>query len=130
MSTHYSPLAELSQQVAYIMGLDRMIHERSRLAILAILRHGSADYNLIANATHLSKGNLSNHLSKLEAAGLVRIDKRFENKKPLTTVSLTPSGRSSIERYFHHMSTITETPIVAQKSQQPEPYHNSGGYSQ
>lgn len=127
MSTDSRPMTELSQQVGYIMGLDRMIHERSRLAILTILRHGSADYNLIADATHLSKGNLSNHLSKLEHAGLVQIDKRFKNKRPLTTVSLTPRGRSNIEHYFDSMSAITANPYVAAWPAQPERYHDESG---
>jgi DNA-binding transcriptional ArsR family regulator len=90
-----------------IMGLDRMVHEPSRLAILTILRRtAGADYLFIRRLTGLSKGNLSNHLAKLEEARLVKIGKHFEGKKPVTTVGLTEEGRETIDAYWSEMERI------------------------
>ena len=97
----------IEEETREIMGLDRMIHEPSRLAILTILRRtAGADYLFIRRLTGLSKGNLSNHLAKLEEAGLVSIGKHFEGKKPVTTVSLTREGRATIEAYWSEMGKI------------------------
>ena len=90
-----------------IMGLDRMVHEPSRLAILTILRRtAGADYLFIRRLTGLSKGNLSNHLAKLEETGLVKIGKHFKGKKPVTTVGLTEEGKAAIEAYWSEMERI------------------------
>ena len=70
--------------------LDRLIHEPGRLAILTVLSSVSdADFVFLLRATGLTKGNLSSHLTKLEDAGLVAIEKRFVRKKPNTNVALT-----------------------------------------
>ena len=74
--------------------LDRLIHEPGRLAILTVLSSvRDADFVFLQRATGLTKGNLSSHLTKLEDAGLVTIEKRFVRKKPNTSVALT--GRAS-----------------------------------
>jgi DNA-binding transcriptional ArsR family regulator len=97
----------LGEETREIMALDRMIHEPSRLAILTILRRtAGADYLFIRRLTGLSKGNLSNHLAKLEEAGLVSIGKHFEGKKPVTTVKLTHEGQETIEAYWKEMERI------------------------
>ncbi|MEA2704976.1 MAG: hypothetical protein QOD63_2921, partial [Actinomycetota bacterium] len=58
--------------------LDRLIHEPGRLAILTVLSSvKDADFVFLQRTTGLTKGNLSSHLTKLEDAGLVRIEKRF-----------------------------------------------------
>jgi DNA-binding transcriptional ArsR family regulator len=70
--------------------LDRLIHEPGRLAILTVLSSvKSADFVFLQRTTGLTKGNLSSHLTKLEEAGLVQIEKRFVLKKPNTNVELT-----------------------------------------
>jgi DNA-binding transcriptional ArsR family regulator len=97
----------MGEETREIMGLNRMIHEPSRLAIMTILRRtAGADYLFIRRLTGLSKGNLSNHLAKLEEAGLVSIGKHFEGKKPVTTVSLTREGQATIEAYWTEMERI------------------------
>lgn len=90
-----------------IVSFDRMIHEPSRLAILTILwRTAGADYLFVRRLTGLSKGNLSNHLAKLEEAGLVEIGKHFEGKKPVTTVNLTKEGTATVQGYWDEMERI------------------------
>ncbi|WP_405605266.1 transcriptional regulator [Streptomyces sp. NBC_01410] len=84
--------------------LDRLIHEPGRLAILTVLSSvKSADFVFLQRATRLTKGNLSSHLTKLEEAGLVTIEKRFVHKKPNTNVALTALGE---ERIAHHWDQL------------------------
>ena len=62
-----------------------------------------ADFVFLLRATGLTKGNLSSHLTKLEEAGLVTIEKRFVRKKPNTNVALTRQGS---ERIAHHWEQL------------------------
>jgi DNA-binding MarR family transcriptional regulator len=87
--------------------VDRLIHEPARLAILTVLSScRSADFVFLHNVTGLSKGNLSVQISRLEEAQLVTVEKVIENKKTHTTVSLTKTGRSAIDRYWKTMDQI------------------------
>jgi DNA-binding MarR family transcriptional regulator len=89
-----------------LVDVDRAIHEPARLVIVAILSVvESADFVYLQNETGLTAGNLSSHLSKLEAAGYVAIEKGFEGKIPHTTCQLTPSGQTAFEEYRAQMET-------------------------
>ncbi len=113
--------SELRALAGALTSLDRMVHEPSRLAILTILRrNGESNYLLILRLTGLSKGNLSNHLARLEGAGLVDIGKRFEGNKPLTAVRLTNAGRAVIEGYWGVMES------VARLSRESSPIDTAG----
>ncbi len=80
--------------------VDRIIHEPARLMIVALLSGAKeADFLFLLRETGLTKGNLSNHLAKLEEAGYVKIEKTFRGKIPLTVVRLTASGRAALQRY-------------------------------
>jgi DNA-binding transcriptional ArsR family regulator len=82
-------------------GIDRVIHEPARLAILSVLGGcGAADFLFLENATGLSRGNLSVQLTKLEQAGLIRIRKEIVRKKTRTTASLTAKGTRNISAYW------------------------------
>jgi len=90
----------MSDEIKDIASFDRLIHEPARLAIMAILSAcESADFTYLLNATGLSKGNLSAHLSKLEECGYVGIAKSFKGKYPNTTCVLTPAGRRAFVAY-------------------------------
>ncbi|MHC2117694.1 transcriptional regulator [Stenotrophomonas geniculata] len=90
-----------------LLQLDRLIHEPARLLILSILAGAeSAEFGFVEHLSGLSKGNLSSHLSKLEAAGLVAIDKSFRGKRPLTTLQLTPRGRTTLAEYRTQLAAI------------------------
>jgi DNA-binding transcriptional ArsR family regulator len=95
--------------------LDRLIHEPGRLAILTVLSSvKDADFVFLQRATGLTKGNLSSHLTKLEDAGLVEIEKRFVRKKPNTNVALTALGRTRIARHWEQLErlkSLSETPV-------------------
>jgi len=87
--------------------LDRLIHEPARLAILTVLSSvGSADFVFLQRTTGLSKGNLSSHLTKLEEAGLVGIEKRFVLKRPNTNVQLTAEGRVRTARHWDQLERL------------------------
>jgi DNA-binding MarR family transcriptional regulator len=80
--------------------VDRLVHEPARLMILMVLYTvESADFTFVLNVTELTDGNLSSHLSKLEAAGYVEIEKGYAGKKPRTRLRLTAVGRSAVESY-------------------------------
>ncbi len=84
--------------------VDRLVHEPARLMILLVLYTVEiADFTFLINATELTDGNLSSHLSKLEAAGYVEIDKSFTGKRPHTRLRLTTVGRQAVENYRNTM---------------------------
>lgn len=90
-----------------IVDLDRLIHEPARLAVMTALSAcESADFLYLQRLTGLTKGNLSSHLSKLEEAGLVGIEKRFVGKMPNTLVSLTKQGRTAIEQHWRQLDRL------------------------
>lgn len=97
----------MSEPFKQIAELDRLVHDSSRLAILTALSAcDSADFLYLARLTGLSKGNLSSHLSKLEAGGLIVITKQFIGKKPNTLVSLTPEGRAAVEKHWEELDKL------------------------
>ncbi len=78
-------------------GLDETVHQRHRLGILTITAEAeSADFGYLREALGLTPGNLSRHLTVLEEAGLIKVDKGYEGKRPRTWVSITGSGRSAL----------------------------------
>jgi DNA-binding MarR family transcriptional regulator len=80
--------------------LDRLIHEPARLLLvsnLAIVE--SADFVYLSARTGLTAGNISSHMSRLEAAGYVTIEKSFADKRPRTTYALTARGRAAFDDY-------------------------------
>ena len=83
-----------------ILEVDRIIHEPARLLIVTILSTAEkADFLFLLKETGLTRGNLSTHLSKLEAAGYVEIEKTYRGKVPLTLCSLTVAGQMAFEKY-------------------------------
>ena len=90
--------------------IDRIIHEPARLLILAYLSVvESADFLFLMNQTHLTRGNLSAHLSKLETAGYVEIKKEFVEKIPRTLLCLTEKGRKAFQEYRRSMKQVLDS---------------------
>jgi DNA-binding transcriptional ArsR family regulator len=97
----------VSQPFEELAELDRLVHEPARLAILtALAACRSADFLYLQRLTGLTKGNLSSHIAKLEAAGLVHVDKTYERKIPLTRLSLTNTGRGGIEQHWRRLDGL------------------------
>lgn len=87
--------------------LDRVIHEQARLAIVTLLATiEEADFLYLLQATELTKGNLSAHLGRLEAAGYVEIEKAFRGKIPMTLARLTPGGLEALKTYRKEMTAL------------------------
>jgi DNA-binding MarR family transcriptional regulator len=87
--------------------IDQVIHAPARLMVLTYLYVvDSADYVFLLRLTGLTWGNLSTHLSKLEGAGFITINKEFRGKKPHTTISLTEHGRATFREYKKSMQQV------------------------
>ena len=87
--------------------IDKLIHEPARLLIISHLYViEAADFVFLRNQTELTWGNLSSHLSKLEEAEYVSIQKEFIKKKPRTMISLTKKGRDAFEKYRRQIKKI------------------------
>jgi len=77
--------------------LDEVVHQRNRLAILAVLEEASkAEFGFLQTTLELTPGNLSRHLEILETAGYVVIEKGYSGKRPRTWVRITKSGRAAL----------------------------------
>jgi len=80
--------------------IDKIIHEPARLQIMTQLYVvAEADFVYIMHQTGLTWGNLSSHMSKLEAAEYIEVRKEFVDKKPHTVLKLTTRGREAFEEY-------------------------------
>lgn len=80
------------------VGLDDVVHQRTRLGILALLRSGVAiEFAAIRNELHLTDGNLNRHLKVLEDAELVASTRQTGRGRPKTWVSITPAGRKALD---------------------------------
>lgn len=101
------PLAAIEGSRA--LQLDRLIHERTRLAIVSALAVNDAlTFTELKQLLDVSDGNLSVHARKLEDAGYVECDKTFENRMPKTSYRLSAPGRAAFERYLNHMEALIE----------------------
>jgi DNA-binding HxlR family transcriptional regulator len=89
--------------------LDRLIHERVRLAIVSALAGAeSLTFNELKSLLGITDGNLSVHARKLEEAGLVACDKSFVERVPRTEYRLTSAGRKALDAYLDHMEALIQ----------------------
>ena len=87
--------------------LDRLVHERVRLAIVsALAARESLTFNELKSLVKTTDGNLSVHARKLEEAEYIACDKSFEGRVPKTEYRLTALGRRAFERYLDHMEAL------------------------
>lgn len=87
--------------------LDRVIHERMRLAIVsALAATETLSFNELKALLGTTDGNLSVHARRLEEAGYVACGKSFEGRVPKTRYRLTPEGRKAFERYVDHLAAL------------------------
>jgi DNA-binding MarR family transcriptional regulator len=94
-------------EVPFAADINRLIHEPARRVIMTILYTvESADFLYLLRETGLSKGNLSSHLSKLESAGYIAIEKTFRGKVPLTVCNLTERGRTAFRGYRNYLKRV------------------------
>jgi DNA-binding MarR family transcriptional regulator len=99
--------ATSGEAAASSLELDRLIHERMRLAIVSALAVApSLTFAELKQILGTTDGNLSVHARKLEDAGYVTVVKSFAGRVPRTEYTLTPAGRGALERYVGHMEDL------------------------
>jgi DNA-binding MarR family transcriptional regulator len=99
----------MSSDLWSLADVNRLIHEPSRSVILAILSAvESADFLYLQRETGLTKGNLSVHLSKLEQAGYVNIEKTYHGKIPMTLCRMTDQGLQAFTEYRKQLKQFVE----------------------
>ena len=90
-----------------ILDIDPLIHAPIRLAVLTILvTVQNANFSFIKESVKTTDGNLSTHLTKLEEAGYIKIEKTFKGKKPQTICSITDKGREAFDKYIDNLENI------------------------
>lgn len=93
--------------------IDDLIHSRIRLAVMAVLASvEQADFTFIRDQINATDGNLSTHMRKLEDAGYIKVDKRFEGRKPVSSYTLTDAGRDAFRVYIDHLENMIK-PVAA-----------------
>ena len=86
---------------------DAVLTSRVRLAIVsALVNLDGAEFTHLKELLHLTQGNLSVHARKLEEAGYLAVDKRFVDKKPVTTFSLTAEGRAALVAHVRRLKKL------------------------
>lgn len=90
-----------------LAGLDRIVHEPARLAVLACLAVvAEADFVFVQSQTGMTGGNLSSHVKKLDQAGYLTIHKEFQGNRPRTTLALTATGRDALTSYLDTLRSL------------------------
>jgi len=98
-----------SQSAPGAQHLDRLVHERLRLAILSALSvNESLSFGEVKKLLDATDGNLSVHARRLEEAGYIACSKRFEGRVPRTDYRLTTAGRRALDRYLDHMEALIQ----------------------
>ncbi len=100
---HTSPWMTVDR-LHLLADVDRTVHEPARLMILGALSlTGRTDFVTLLRQTGLTRGNLSSHMTRLEEAGYIEVEKRFVERIPQTLLRLTESGREAFEEYRRRM---------------------------
>jgi DNA-binding MarR family transcriptional regulator len=87
--------------------LDRVIHEKGRLAIMSMLAASpELSFTEMRDALSMTDGNLTTHIRTLQESGYVSVTKSFHNNRPLTTCALTASGKKAFTNYINLLEQI------------------------
>ena len=87
--------------------LDRVIHEKGRLAIMSMLAASpELSFTELREALSMTDGNLTTHIRTLQEAGYISVTKSFQNRRPLTTCALTAAGKKAFTNYVSLLDQI------------------------
>ena len=87
--------------------LDRVIHEKGRLAIMSALAASpELSFTELRDMLDMTDGNLTTHIRALQEEGYVSVAKSYQNNRPLTTCSLTTPGRKAFAEYINLLEQI------------------------
>jgi DNA-binding MarR family transcriptional regulator len=90
-------------------GLDDVVHQRVRLGILAITHEARrVEFGFLRTTLQLTAGNLGQHLTVLEKAELIQIEKGYEGKRPRTWVTLTAAGQAALRDEIAHLKQLIQ----------------------
>jgi DNA-binding MarR family transcriptional regulator len=93
---------------------DEIIHQPLRLRIMSALNalpsQQGMEFSRLKKLTGATDGNLGAHIETLAKAGYVSIDKAFVGKRPQTTVTATPVGRTAFAEHVLSLQQIIDTP--------------------
>ena len=91
------------------LNLDRVIHEKGRLAIMSMLAATpELSFTELRDALEMTDGNITTHIRTLQEAGYISVAKSFQKNRPLTTCSLTASGRKAFTSYVNLLEQIVQ----------------------
>src|SRR5882724_9484091 len=94
----------LNRPITPNMTFDNLVANPGRLTILTALAvEPQQEFVSLRNRTQLTDGNLASHARRLASAGMIEIDKQLRSGKPVTTLQLTPSGRSALESHVRRL---------------------------
>ena len=89
--------------------LDRVIHEKGRLAIMSLLAASpQLSFTEMRSTLNMTDGNLTTHIRTLQEAGYISVTKSFQNNRPLTTCAMTPSGKKAFTIYINLLESIIQ----------------------
>ena len=89
--------------------LDRVIHEKGRLAIMSLLAASpQLSFTEMRDTLNMTDGNITTHMRTLQEAGYVSVTKAFQGSRPLTTYSLTGQGRKAFATYINLLEQIVQ----------------------
>jgi DNA-binding MarR family transcriptional regulator len=89
--------------------LDRVIHEKGRLAIMSLLAASpELAFTELRDSLAMTDGNVTTHIRTLQEAGYVAVSKSYQNNRPLTTCSLTAAGRKAFADYISLLEQIVQ----------------------
>jgi DNA-binding MarR family transcriptional regulator len=90
-----------------VTSLDEVVHQRARLGILTIAHEARrVEFGSLRTRLELTAGNLSKHLSVLEAAGLIDIEKGYEGKRGRTWITLTSDGNTALAEEIRRLKVL------------------------
>lgn len=99
-----------NDQLESLADVDRVVHSPARLSILGYLYVAeAADFTFLMNEIGLTRGNLSSHMSTLEEAGYIAVEKEFVDHRPMTLLRLTKKGRSAFRGYRRNLKRFLDS---------------------
>lgn len=91
------------------MQLDRVIHEKGRLAIMSLLAASpQLSFTEMRDTLNMTDGNVTAHVRTLHESGYIAVTKAFQGNRPLTTYALTPAGKEAFTHYINLLEQIVQ----------------------
>jgi DNA-binding MarR family transcriptional regulator len=101
-------------------GLDDVVHQKHRLGILTVAAESKrVEFGYLREALELTAGNLSRHITVLEEADLLRVEKGYDGRRPRTWVSITAAGRTALAKEIAALRALVDRHDQAPPETQP-----------